>query len=73
MDLYRKLHLISNSVDSSHFENNFKQMKNCPVTRNDMNEPCKQRTNCCYYYSATYVYSKNGEIIMRNSHLLLSN
>jgi len=45
MDLYRKLHLMSNSVDSSHFENNFKRTKNCALTRNDMNEPCKQRTN----------------------------
>jgi len=44
MDLYRTLHLKSNPMDSSHFENNFKRTKNCPVPRTNMNEPCKQST-----------------------------
>ena len=44
MDLYITLDLKSNPVNSSYFENNFKQTTNCPATRVNMNEPSKQRT-----------------------------
>jgi len=62
MDLFRKLHLMSNSVDSSHFENNFERTKNCPVTRNNLNEPSKQRANWRYHCSATYLYSTMAKL-----------
>jgi len=39
MDLHRTLDLKSNPMDTSHFENNFKRIKNCPATRANMNEP----------------------------------
>jgi len=39
MDLYRTFGLKSNPTDSSHFENNFKRMMNCPATRANLNEP----------------------------------
>jgi len=42
VDLYRTLHLKSNPMDSSHFQNNTKRMKNCPVTASNMNEPSKR-------------------------------
>jgi len=44
VDLYITLHLKSNPVDSSHFQNNTKQTKNCPVTGSDMKEPSKRKT-----------------------------
>jgi len=49
MDMYRTLALKSNPVESSHFENNFKQTINCLVTRANMNEPSKQRTSWRYH------------------------
>jgi len=55
MDLYKTLDLKSNPVDSSHFENNFKRTINCLATRDNMNEPIKQRTNWRYHRSVTYV------------------
>jgi len=39
MDLYGTLDLKSNPMDSSNFENNFKQTINCPATLADVNEP----------------------------------
>jgi len=39
MDLYRKLDLKSNSMDSFQFQNNYKRTINCSATRADMNEP----------------------------------
>ena len=38
-DLYKTLDLKFNPMDSSHFENKFKQTINCPTTRANMNEP----------------------------------
>jgi len=45
MDLYRTLDLKSNPMDSSHFGNNFKRMKNCPATRDNVNEPSRPVTS----------------------------
>ena len=42
MDLYRTLAFKSNLMDSSHFENNFKRMVNCPATQANKNEPSKE-------------------------------
>jgi len=51
MDFYTTLDLKSNPTDSSYFENSFKRIKNCPETRDNMNEPSIQRTywryHCC--------------------------
>ena len=44
MDVHGTLDLKSNSVDSSHFENNFKRTINCPATRAIMNEPNTQQS-----------------------------
>jgi len=44
MDLYITFDLKSNPMNSSYFENTFKQTINCPATRANMNEPSKQRT-----------------------------
>jgi len=61
MDLYRTLHLKSNTIlhlksnPSSHFQNNFKRTKNCPIARANMNEPGKQRAHWRYHWSVTYV------------------
>jgi len=52
---YRTLDMKSNLVDSSHFENNFKRIINFPVTRVNMNEHSKQRTNWRYHCFLTYV------------------
>jgi len=41
MDLYETLDLKFNSVNSSHFDNNFKPTINCPTNRANMNEPSK--------------------------------
>jgi len=54
IDLYRTLDLKSNPMDSSHFENNFKRIINCPVTRGNMNEPSTQMINRCYHCSVTH-------------------
>ena len=53
--LFRTLDLKSNPMDNSHFENNFKRTINCPVTRANMNELSKQRTNWGYHCSVTFV------------------
>jgi len=71
MDLYRTLDLKSNPMDSSHFENNFKQTMNCPRTRANMNEPNERMTYWCYHCPGTLL--NNGEVIMKISHLLLHN
>jgi len=55
MDLYRTFYLKTNPVDSSHFENNFKQTINCPATRANMNEPSERRAYWRYHCSVTYV------------------
>jgi len=47
MDLYGTFDLKSNPMDSSHFENKFKQTINCPATWANMNEPSKQWTYWC--------------------------
>ena len=44
MVLYKTLDLKFNPMDSSHFENNFKRMINCPTTQASMNEPNKWMT-----------------------------
>jgi len=44
MDLFKTLDLKFNSVDSSHFDNNFKRTINCPTTRANTNEPSKWMT-----------------------------
>jgi len=43
VDLHRTLHLKSNPMDSSHFQDNTKRTKNCPVIGSNMNEPIKRR------------------------------
>jgi len=45
MDLYITLDLKTKPMDSSHYENNFKQTINCPMIWAGINEPRKQRTN----------------------------
>jgi len=55
MGLYRTLDLKSSPIDSSNLENNFKPTINCPVTRANMNECSKQRTNWGYHWSVTFV------------------
>jgi len=44
VDLNITLDLKSNPVNSSYFDNNFKQMINCPATQANMNKHIKQRT-----------------------------
>jgi len=44
VDLQRTLDLKSNPMDSSHFQNNTKRTKNCPVIGSNMNETSKRRT-----------------------------
>jgi len=44
MDLHKTLDLKFNTMDNSHFENNFKRTINCPTTRANMNEPSKRMT-----------------------------
>jgi len=69
-DLYRRLDVKFNSMDSSHFENNFKQTINCPITQAHVNEPSKRRTNWRYHCSVTYVtqqwrsYHENFSLIV---------
>jgi len=41
-DLYRTLDVKSYPMNTSHFENNFKQTINCPATRANTNEPSKE-------------------------------
>jgi len=72
MDLNRTLHLKSNPMDSSRFPNNFKLTNNCPVTRDNMNEPSKQRTYWRYHCLWRRLLN-NGKVITKNSHLLLCN
>jgi len=55
VDLYRTLHLKTNPMDISHFQNNNKRTKNCPVIGSNMNEPSKWRTYWHYHCSVTYV------------------
>jgi len=55
MDLYKTSDLKSDPIDSSQFENNFKQMISYPATWANMNEPSKQRTYWRYHCSMTYV------------------
>jgi len=55
MDLYRTLDLKSNTIDSSHFEINFKRTINCPTTQVNMNQRSKRRTDWRYHCSVTYV------------------
>jgi len=53
MDLHRTLDLNSN-LWTVPFENSFKRMINCPVTRANMNERSKHTTNWRYHCSVTY-------------------
>jgi len=55
VDLYRTLHLKTNPMDSSHFQNNTKRTKKCPVIGSNMNEPSKRRTYWRYHCPVTYV------------------
>jgi len=55
VDLYRTLHLKSTPMNSSHFQNNTKRTKNCPVIGSNMNDPSKRRTYWRYHCSVTYV------------------
>ena len=48
MDFYKTLNFKFNSIDSSHFENNFRRTVTCPTTRANMNEPSKWMTYWCY-------------------------
>jgi len=70
VDLYRTLDWKTNPMDSSHFENIFKRTTNCPVTRANMNELSKQRTNWGYHCSVTFVtqqstsYHENFSLIV---------
>jgi len=57
MYLYRTLDLKFNSMDSFHFESNFKQTINCPKTRANMNGPSKRMTYWPY----------SGDSRMKNS------
>jgi len=57
MDLYGTFDLNSNPIDSSHFENNFKRMINCRLTRTNMNEPSKQRTYWRHQLLCDVLYS----------------
>ena len=73
-DLCRTLDLKSVPLDSSHFEHNFKQTISCPVTRANMDEPSKQRTDWRYHCSVTYVTRQwRSYHEMRTSHLSLRN
>ena len=70
MDLCETLDLKFNSMDSSHFDINFKQTINCQTTRANMNESSKRRTYWRYHCSVTYVtqqwrsYHENFSLIV---------
>jgi len=65
MDLYRTLDLISNPVNSSHFENKFKRTINSPSIRAITNESSKQRTDWLYHCYLTFTM-RIFQLLLRN-------